>query len=45
MVLNLLSACKAEKPDTAIAAVRDDNAANAKIGSAGCSNWQVVSTI
>ncbi|MCI8647722.1 MAG: hypothetical protein HFE76_13240 [Firmicutes bacterium] len=45
MVLNILSACKAEERGVAIATASDDNAADGKIGSARCPNCQVASTL
>ena len=45
MALNILSACKAERPGTAMTAVGDNNAADDKVGSARYLNCQVDSTV
>ena len=45
MVLNILSACKAEERGVAIATASDDNAADGKIDSASRPDYQVVSAL
>ena len=45
MVLNILSACKAEERGVAIATASDDNAADGKTGSASCLKYQLDTTL
>ena len=45
MVLNILSACKAEERGVAIATASDDNAADGKTGSASCLKYQPDTTL
>ncbi len=45
MLLNILSACKAEERGVALATASDDNTADGKIGSERRPNCQVASTL